>query len=718
GLTKNIAEKGAVSDNIKSGLYYNPLMLGPYGHMYYFDLHPYVGFFVYKTALLFNRHIALREGVALTPIFLVIIAVAVFLFFMYLENIKAVPAFVGLMFFLSAPIFFQRSFFGWYDTDPYNVIFPALVIFILFAFFRTAKKTVIHAAFAGVATGIYAMFWSGWIFMPVAVILSMLAVLLRVSVQGKAHHRQGEILFNLAVYVSTVVICVILLRGPGGLFFSLNDTFLRLSKFATHKISLWPDAFLTVGELRKVSLRKIFILAGGRIFFLVSVAQIIFMASRKTKGGAGYWQKGFVLFFFTTLSFLLALRAERFTILLVTPLAVGFVFFIDNIYARILNLKLRSLRVLAAPALLFLAVIPFNSGREMALERQPIIYNSAWDRVMTEIKADTPKNSIIDTWWSPGHFITSMARRRVLFDGATLENEVGYWISKVFLSQDEAYAAGILRMLNSSGNRAVEFLLGKKFPLSKAIEIIDSVVIMSKNEVADFLKKYLADDEIKRFLLLTHGKPLPGYLFVYNDLVEKTLALCFMGNWDFKKAEDFRGLQEKNPALASKFIKEEAQNSLVRLLWGISGGPLYYSAPSYETARKNDVLYFANGLWINTLTKECGFLNAKNPLKGKIKSLIYTNGAELKEKNLSEAPSKLSVLLVETKERSFVVMADTRLARNLLFRLYYFKGIGLKFFKPFIDESDPATDTEIGVYKIIYPLASDLTDQSAANQEN
>ena len=48
------------------------------------------------------------------------------------------------------------------------------------------------------------------------------------------------------------------------------------------------------------------------------------------------------------------------------------------------------------------------------------IYNDTWNKVFEKIKNETPENSVINTWWSPGHFIKAMSNRRVTFDGATI----------------------------------------------------------------------------------------------------------------------------------------------------------------------------------------------------------------------------------------------------------------------------------------------------------
>ena len=114
----------------------------------------------------------------------------------------------------------------------------------------------------------------------------------------------------------------------------------------------------------------------------------------------------------------------------------------------------------------------------MGLRPQPMIYNRTWDTVMQALCEETAPDAIVNSWWPPGHFITGVARRRVTFDGATLEKPVGYWISRIFLARQERYAQGVLRMLNLSGNRATEFLQGRGLALSEAVALIDQAVVL------------------------------------------------------------------------------------------------------------------------------------------------------------------------------------------------------------------------------------------------
>jgi hypothetical protein len=90
GLIKNLIETGKVSPVIKNGLYFNRLMMAPLGNYYYFDLHPYVGLFVYKAVSALRRGITLEKALAYTS---PVITIAILLLFMFLAYMEAFGSF-------------------------------------------------------------------------------------------------------------------------------------------------------------------------------------------------------------------------------------------------------------------------------------------------------------------------------------------------------------------------------------------------------------------------------------------------------------------------------------------------------------------------------------------------------------------------------------------------------------------------------------------------
>jgi len=71
----------------------------------------------------------------------------------------------------------------------------------------------------------------------------------------------------------------------------------------------------------------------------------------------------------------------------------------------------------------------------------------------------------------------------------------------------------------------------------------------------------------------------------------------------------------------------------------------------------------------------------------------------LKKKSSGGNLNYALVLLGET-DNYFCILMDEDLARSLIMRLYYFGGRGLKYFKPFYEDSDLTGRTQIMTYKV------------------
>ena len=152
-------------------------------------------------------------------------------------------------------------------------------------------------------------------------------------------------------------------------------------------------------------------------------------------------------------------------------------------------------------AVLLSALILFDADRDIRTVLTPI-FNSTWDEALTKIKTDTPTDSIVNTWWAPGHFVKAIAHRGVPFDGASLnQSAVGYWMANMYLAQDENQARGILRMLNSSGNKATDYLVKCGLKLSDATTLLLAIASEDKTQAAATLKGIISDDQIQTLLV-------------------------------------------------------------------------------------------------------------------------------------------------------------------------------------------------------------------------
>jgi len=323
------------------------------------------------------------------------------------------------------------------------------------------------------------------------------------------------------------------------------------------------------------------------------------------------------------------------------------------------------------------------------------IYNEVWDKTLIKIRDNTPKESIINTWWPPGHFIKAIAERRVTFDGATINVPQAYWMANVFLSQSEEEALGILRMLNNSANKAAEYLQSLNIDLSDAIPMLKEITKMDRTRAEITLNTLLGNkSQVKQVLELTHKTPPPSYLLLYNEFVDNNIQLKFIGNWNFKAIESIN----KNKSLL-KEVPHHNSPQYIQFLWKLAGGQFRYSAPLPQVGQYESFALFQDNIKIDLNSKNA-YIQSQTFGKGIPYSVFYLEGNEIKEKVLDNSSLTFSIVLVRNDRNYTCMLMDRPLANSLLIKLYLFDGIGQKYFKLFSKETDLTKRTEIEVFEI------------------
>lgn len=100
---------------------------------------------------------------------------------------------------------------------------------------------------------------------------------------------------------------------------------------------------------------------------------------------------------------------------------------------------------------IFISLIAFNISMEMSKQLGPDI-NPNWDDAWEFLKTDTPEQSIVGTWWDPGHMINAIAERRNYADGAHCHDQCLYTINdritdlgKIMVTADENESLNLIR---------------------------------------------------------------------------------------------------------------------------------------------------------------------------------------------------------------------------------------------------------------------------------
>ena len=118
--------------------------------------------------------------------------------------------------------------------------------------------------------------------------------------------------------------------------------------------------------------------------------------------------------------------------------------------------------------------------------------------------------------------------------------------------------------------------------------------------------------------------------------------------------------------------------------------------------KKNDsVLMFSNGLSVDLKNMDALINSPQKNINGHPASLFYMKEGQLEEKMFSGDIMDTSALLILGDNGSWSsVLADRRLIRSLMFRLYYLKGQGLKYFKPFSEHNDVISNNRVTVFEL------------------
>ncbi len=614
-LTKNILETGSVSETIHGGKYFEPLMMAPTGHWRILEIHPYIGAYFYKIVSFFNRNISLMMTLSFIPLLLYSLTVIAFVSICKRMKINTLAILIGGIFFSLSPIFIQRSSIGWYDTDPYNVLFLLWTILLLLSINRN-NRPYLQVSFLALLSGLYSLIWQGWLFIPIIVLL----ILLITSFSGPIRNKGFNLgLRLLAIYLVETIFFAVIFLTPKGFLNSAKDILDIFKGFLLLNANQWPDIFLTVGELSSPSLAKIHLTLGSVILLPLAGIGFIYLLLRRNKK-PNVLIGSYSICVFSFISFLLAKNAQRFVIFLLPMASVCFAVALDRIivitydfFLKILKIKIYVIKAIVFCLFLPLISLPIIYGHSSALAQNPL-FNIVWEDSLLFIKQNTPPDSIINSWWPPGHFIKAIANRRVTFDGATMNTPQAYWTAGYLLSTDEKESLGILRMINSSGNKATELLLDNSISLDKAVSLIKTAVSKEKNDAKEFFLRHLPSDIVDELLALTHGDPSPSYCYIYDEMAEDVLGLCYVNKWDFPKALKLEN--ERYARLKKGDIFWRGSKSNISLVWDIAGGKTYIGKELTEKSRNADVVTFSNGVMFNKKLNKIWIDNLENRVSG------------------------------------------------------------------------------------------------------
>jgi dolichyl-diphosphooligosaccharide--protein glycosyltransferase len=492
------------------------------------------------------------------------------------------------------------------------------------------------------------------------------------------------ILFSLCAYA-----CVFFLSGP-----EVANSFLKgpLEHFALRQGlasgNFWPNLINSIAELERPSLKVALDYLGGAFVFWPGILAClaVFFLSLSRGVLSNLRERDFIaaaLLAWLIAGTFLCYFGRRFILFLAVPIALSLCAGLEMLYNSMVanqqrlyflrKLNPKFYRAFLGCFFLAAAFIPLHNASSFSYDL-PI--NRTWVAMLTYIRDNTPRQSIINTNWSEGEYIMAIAKRGTIMDAHwKYGSVVPYWFCRALLSDSEEEAYGIIRMINSGGGLAItELSEALNYDRPAALELLRKLILLTK-EQGQALLTPLIHDRVRLNKILGHIYDVehPVYLLVHYSMPGYMEWMSKAANWNLN-----------GPAAASyRFYTDYSQKKFL--------GP-------------GSTVLFNNGIEANISNLTAiyrGRLGASSGPWLVAGNFIFADREGIKENGNPEGDANYSVLLRQLDAMTYkATLLSSPLARSLFFKLYFLEGLGLKHFKLAHHESRQGNSDDIYLYKV------------------
>ncbi len=416
----------------------------------------------------------------------------------------------------------------------------------------------------------------------------------------------------------------------------------------------------------------------------------------------------------------MSFEGARFVLLAAVPLALAAGAALGHVASAVGALRAlparyaRSAGGLAAGVLGAAALGPVAiAGVEMELAHTPTI-TSAWTAGFDAIRAQSDSDAVLDIWWDYGHWAKYFTQRKVVLDGALLQNRAVYWMARALAATSDSESVGLLRMMNCGlvpdpdggrADRPYDMLVRWSADPGLAFRSVTQLSRSPREQAEAFLRGAgLPTARAKALLDTVYCTPPQSFLVLGSDLIGSRGWLQF-GLWDpglayIARLAHHSSLEAALPVIERKYgLSESAargyyaaakqlQTEDEEIAFATPGGQMWSRDWQACTLRDEalhcalDVGEFALGPHLLDLS-----VDPRHPDRTRIR-MVPRPGAEpvdaipalveiagsgqLRDVPLSEATVNLAVLVDPEQKRAFV--GTPRVLHSTLVRLALLDG--------------------------------------------
>lgn len=716
-LTENFVEHGYLGDTIKNGTDWDSHSFFPPGRSAeYPPLLIWITAFFYYVANLFGKFPLLAVSFWTSAIIASLAVIPAYFFVKRISNDYggiAAGILVGV-----ATFYFSHTFVGFFDTDMFAMLLPLLIVWFFSESITAteSRKKMIFAVLSALSMLVFSLAWQGWWYIFYLVVFVTILYLLASKylfkmdtfklwseyASKKEWLLEQPVILPLIIFV--VLSTVLMLLAWGGAFFnSLLEPISVIQLQSATQATAYPNVFISVGELQIPTLSAVIQDVGGVIPFVFGILGLFMIywnlrikkakakgknkppkkdrkprrgrKARKRREEAKETEKkdelvesvitpemrSNYLYYAILFSVWLLITAYAFTkgvrfveafslpISLCAGIFVGFLADYLKNYIKNPNYHVLAMAIV----LILVCYVPINSANTISNSVVPGT-DDAMVNSLTWVNNNTPKNSVMTSWWDFGHLFAVKADRGVTFDGGSQNNARAYWVGKALFTNNEALSAGILRMLASSGDDGYMALENYTNNTGKTVEIMDKILVVDKNSAQNIMTSQygLTAQQAQNVLQYTHPTNPTQDIFVTSlDMVGKAGWWSYFGSWNFSS---------KN-----------------------STNYIYSLAQANATSEGSSVVIKAdNGVVVNITGNNItsGLQVTQNKVAPPHRLVIINNGTKEYDQTVNNQ-STFSIFLIKQDNNLIAVAMSRELEDSMFTRLFFMQGQGLTRFK-------------------------------------
>ena len=286
-------------------------------------------------------------------------------------------------------------------------------------------------------------------------------------------------------------------------------------------------------------------------------------------------------------------------------------------------------------------------------------------------------DTVVTSWWDFGYLFEYAADKQVTFDGGSQSGDRAFWLGKAMTTDNLDLSAGIFRMLDTTGNRAVEKLVNVTNDTGKSVDILIDILPKTASDAQKTLvdKYHISSTDAQEVVSYTHpANPRPVIFVASSDMLGKAGWWSYFGSWDFKN-QSSKNYNYYVPTTVGKIDPGSKGNVTLMNSQGMKVDAIIERGTGNNTTNAHiETVHSSSGEKIMINDTEYNPLKASN-------LLLIEDGILMKNESIKGAgDGNYTLFLMGSGNQYTPILMSNNLTDSMFTRLYLLGGAGQNIF--------------------------------------